>query len=205
MTAIGAIILAAGEGSRMGQAKQLLKIDGQSLVRRAARAGLDAGCDPVVVVTGAYADLVAEELAGLPIHSTVNESWSDGIGSSVRAGLAAMQRVDPSAAGAVIAVCDQPNLNAAVIRNLLAAWSKSQKPMAACEYGGTVGPPCCFSRAKFDDLSRLPDGDGAKRLLRADPANVAAISWQAGADDLDTPDDLRRFCENNPGPTQSSL
>jgi len=201
---IGAIILAAGSGSRMGQAKQLLMVEGESLVRRAARAALDGGCEAVVVVIGAYSDLVATELADLPIHSAINESWSDGIGSSIRTGLAALLRVDPSMAAAMIAVCDQPHLNSDVIRNLLTAWSASEKPMAACEYAGTIGPPCCFSRTKFVDLSRLPDADGAKRLLRADPANVATIPWPAGADDLDTPEDLQRFCQKNPGPTQSA-
>jgi molybdenum cofactor cytidylyltransferase len=193
MTPIGAIILAAGSGSRMGRAKQLLQIGGQSLVRRAARAAIDGGCQPVVVVTGAHADAVAAELADLAVVQSFNPSWSAGMGTSIRSGLAALLKSDPVISAAVILVCDQPWLSAEVVRDLLSVWSAAGKPIAACEYAGTLGPPCCFDRAAFDALSRIADADGAKKLLLADPQNVQALAWPAGSDDLDTPEDLQRI------------
>jgi thiamine-phosphate pyrophosphorylase len=190
---IAAILLAAGGGSRMGRTKQLLRVGGQSLLRNAASAAIDAECRPVVVVTGSDGDAVAAEIADLDVQIQRNPDWSRGIGTSIRCGLAAVMAKDPSVAGVVLMLCDQPHLNSKILGDLTNAWSAGGKPMAACEYAGTVGPPCCFARSMFDQLSGLGDGDGAKRLLMADPAMVTAIPWPEGADDLDTPADWERF------------
>jgi molybdenum cofactor cytidylyltransferase len=202
MTSIGAIILAAGSGSRMGRAKQLLQIEGQSLLRRAVRAALDGGCSPVIVVTGAHADIVAPELADLPVIQAFNSAWAGGMGSSIRRGLAALLESEPSIAAAAMLLCDQPRLSADVLRNLLSAWQASGKPMAACEYGGTIGPPCCFGSTMFSALGRIGDADGAKKLLLADRKNVQTIAWPEGRYDLDTPEDLRRLCQTDSPPAQ---
>ncbi len=202
MTSIGAIILAAGPGSRMGRAKQLLQIDGQSLVRRTARAALDGGCAPVVVVTGAHADAVGPELADLPVVLSFNSGWADGMGTSIRNGLASLLGSHPVIGAAIILVCDQPRLSADVVRHLIAAWSGSGKPMGACDYGGAIGPPCCFGRVMFDALGRIGDADGAKKLLAADRGNVQAIAWPEGRDDLDTPEDWQRLCQTDSRPAQ---
>lgn len=182
-------MLAAGPASRMGTPKQLLPLGGQSLVRRAAAAALEGGCEPVIVVTGAHADSVSAELRGLSIVPAFNASWSAGMGASIRAGLAALLAAQPLAEAAVVLVCDQPYLDAQVIRSLIAGWSAGGKPIAASEYGGTVGPPCCFGRAVFASLRSLADGDGAKRLLLADPQSVTRIPWPGGSVDVDTPQD----------------
>jgi len=111
MPSIGAIILAAGGGSRMGRTKQLLRLGGQSLVRRAARAALDAGCRPAVVVIGSDSDAVAADIADLPVQSALNPRWSAGIGTSIRCGLSAVLAIDPSIAAVIVALCDQPRLS----------------------------------------------------------------------------------------------
>src|SRR5215210_5943542 len=86
-TGVGAVILAAGSSSRMGSPKQTLQFRGQSLLRRAALAALDAGCRPVVVVTGAHAERCRHELYGLDVQEVFNASWETGMASSVRAGI----------------------------------------------------------------------------------------------------------------------
>jgi molybdenum cofactor cytidylyltransferase len=186
---IGAIVLAAGPASRMGRPKQLLPLRGQSLVRRAAQAALDGGCAPVIVVTGAHADAVAAELTGLAIVRAFNPDWSRGMGGSIRAGLAALLAAEPLVDAAVVMVCDQPHLDGAVVRNLVGGWSGGGNPMAASEYGGTVGPPCCFGRGAFGSLRSIADSDGAKRLLQANPQSVTRIPWPAGSVDVDTRED----------------
>jgi molybdenum cofactor cytidylyltransferase len=202
MPFIGAIILAAGGSSRMGRTKQLLGVGGQSLVRRAARAALDAGCRPAVVVTGCDADAVAADVVDLPVRPALNPQWSAGIGSSIRCGLSAVLAIEPSVAAVVVTLCDQPRLSPQVLGDLLARWSAAGKPMAACGYAGTIGPPCCFARSMFDELSRLADADGAKRLLLADPAMATILPWPAGAEDLDTDADWRRFCQTGSPPAE---
>lgn len=197
MTQIAAILLAAGDGSRMGRTKQLLRAGGQSLVRRAASAAIDAGCRPVIVVTGSSAEAIAAEIADLAVQTQFNPDWSAGIGTSIRRGLSSVLAKDPSIAAVILLLCDQPYLNSKILRDLITAWSAGGKPMAACEYAGTLGPPCCFAASMFDQLSRVADSDGAKRLLLANPAMVTSILWPQGAEDIDTPADWERFCQND--------
>jgi CTP:molybdopterin cytidylyltransferase MocA len=173
----------------MGRPKQLLSLRGQSLVRRAAQAVLDGGCAPVIVVTGAHADAVAGELAGLAIVPALNPDWPRGMGGSIRAGLAALLAAEPLADAAVLSVCDQPHLDGVVIRNLIAGWSGGGNSMAASEYGGTVGPPCCFGRSAFASLRSIAQSDGAKRLLQANLPSVTRVPWPAGSVDVDTRED----------------
>jgi molybdenum cofactor cytidylyltransferase len=199
LNGIAAILLAAGSGSRMGRTKQLLRIGGQSLVHRAATAGIDAGCKPVIIVTGSNAEAVAAEVADLPVQIALNPDWPAGMGTSIRRGLSAALATEPSISAVILMLCDQPHLDAKILRDLMAA----AKPMAACEYSGTLGPPCWFGRSMFDSLSRLADAEGAKHLLLKDRSSVATIPWPPGAEDLDSPADWDRFCQNAAPPAKS--
>jgi len=190
---VGAIVLAAGAAARMGRIKQLLKVEGQSLLRRAVRAAIEGGCGPVIVVTGAHGRETAAEIADLAAVTVENRGWAEGMGSSIRAGLAALEDTKPEMDAAVILVCDQPHLSGAVVKALVEAWSAGGRPMAACEYGGTVGTPCCFDRSVFANLAKLGDAEGAKGLLVADPAGVTRVPWPQGEVDLDTPEDCQSF------------
>jgi molybdenum cofactor cytidylyltransferase len=177
----------------MGSPKQLLTLGGQSLVRRATLAVLDGGCDTVVVVTGAHGEAVAADLAGLTAIIAFNPDWPRGMGTSLRAGLAALLAAAPQTDLALVLLCDQPHLDPQVIRNLIAGWSTSGKPMAASEYADTVGPPCCFAKSQFASLAAIADHDGAKKLLLANPQSVTKIPWPAGTVDVDTPEDWRKI------------
>jgi molybdenum cofactor cytidylyltransferase len=193
MPAIAAIVLAAGPSTRLGRPKQLLKIAGQTLVRRAALAAIEAACTPVYVVIGAGAPAVAAELANLPVITLINECWPEGMGTSVAAGAAALQKAG-GADGVAFLLCDQPRLDADLLKRLIAAWQSSGRPMAACAYANTIGPACCFAASMFDDLSRLIGDQGAKRLLLAAPPHqLCLIDWPAGAQDIDTPLDAARL------------
>jgi len=154
---------------------------------------MEGGCGVVIVVTGAYGRKTAAQIADLPAITVEHRGWRAGIGSSIRAGLAALQNAQPETDAAVILVCDQPHLSATVVKSLVDAWSAGGRPMAACEYGGTVGTPCCFDRSVFANLAKLGDAEGAKGLLLADPAGVTRVPWPQGEVDLDTPEDCQSF------------
>ncbi|HKG12318.1 MAG TPA: NTP transferase domain-containing protein, partial [Pyrinomonadaceae bacterium] len=94
---VGAVILAAGSSSRMGSPKQTLQYGGESLLRRAALAALGAGCRPVIVVTGANAELSRRELDGLDVREVLNTLWETGMASSVRAGVEGLVGADADA------------------------------------------------------------------------------------------------------------
>jgi molybdenum cofactor cytidylyltransferase len=193
MPSIAAIILAAGAASRMGAPKQLLKIDGETLIRRTARAAIEAQCSPVVAVLGAGSDEIAGELADLPVPIALNPHWQLGMGTSVRAGLAAALRFSPDIAGVLLTVCDQPHLSAQILANLLTVHARGQSPITASAYADTLGPPGVFSRQIFTALEALEDQSGAKKLITATLSDVTPFPWEAGAVDIDTPQDWASY------------
>lgn len=176
---VGAVILAAGGSTRLGQPKQFLKFEGESLVRRAVAAAAD--CDPVVVVAGDHAERMQGELSGTQAVVALNPNWRDGLGTSIRCGVQRALVIAPEIEALVLMVCDQPF----VTRELISAIRASGKSIAASAYAGTLGVPALFSREHFPKLLALPDTHGAKHLLTG--PDVAAISFPAGKIDIDTP------------------
>jgi molybdenum cofactor cytidylyltransferase len=191
--AIAAVILAAGASSRMGRAKQLLQVEGESFVRRAARAARDAGCEPVVVVTGAHADLVRDELRSHHVIECENTEWASGPASSVRSGIAAVLAVDPGASAAVFLVCDQPGVDRGVVEKLLDAYRETAARVVASAYAGTLGVPALFDRSLFDELANVDGSGGAKQVIARHAEEAAVIPFPQGEVDIDTPDDYERL------------
>ncbi len=182
----GAVILAAGASTRLGQPKQILLYRGEALVKRSAAAALAAGCQPVIVVTGATAAEIASSLRGLQVELLANENWRRGLGTSIRVGLAQVADCD----AVLLLVCDQPAVDADHLRRLIARQEETGQPMIASHYSGTAGVPALFTRACFSDLQSIADHAGAKTLLQQRPEAVATVDFPAGALDIDTPADL---------------
>jgi molybdenum cofactor cytidylyltransferase len=188
---VGAVILAAGSSSRMGSPKQTLQYRGESLLRRAALAALGAGCRPVVVVTGANAEMSRGELDGLDVREVLNTSWETGMASSVRAGVEALADADSDAA--VLMLCDQPHVTAEVISGLVAAHRATGTRVVASAYGGSFGVPALFGRTLFAELARLEGAAGARQVIQRHTSEAHFIPFPGGEVDVDTPDDFSRL------------
>jgi CTP:molybdopterin cytidylyltransferase MocA len=179
-----AVILAAGSGRRMGGPKALLRIGDETLLRRMARVALEAGCAPVLAVVGDW----DPGLGGLAVQVLVNPVVAEGMASSLRLGIATLP---PGAEAALILTVDQPAVDAALLRSLLALAGQDPDRPALCAYADTLGIPAVVPRRLFPELKTLRGDQGAKPvLLREGPA---ALPFPAGAFDLDTPEDLERF------------
>ena len=185
----GVVILAAGGSSRMGTPKQLLPINGRGLVVRAADAALAAGATPVVVVIGASADRIRPSLQDLPVLIAENPDWPEGMASSIRAGMAALDPFTPRLDAVMIALCDQPAFSSQVIRQIVTAQSASSRSIVAARYAGRNGAPALFLRAHFAELAALTGDHGARALLGADPARVDSVDLPQLGIDVDTPAD----------------
>jgi molybdenum cofactor cytidylyltransferase len=131
------------------------------------------------------------EIAGLPVQSIVNERWAEGLGSSIRAGLEALERCDREGAAeaVVLMLCDQPFVTAAVINALVTAYRSSGKGIIASEYGGTTGVPALFRRDYFGELAALSGTAGAKQIVAAHASEVVRVPFPQGTIDIDTPED----------------
>lgn len=190
---VGAVVLAAGSSSRMGSPKQALRFRGESLLRRAAIAALEAGCCPVIVVTGAHAELSRRELEGLDVREVLNPLWETGMASSIRIGVEGLLSANADMDAAVLLLCDQPHVNAAVISDLVGAHRATGSPVVASTYGGSFGVPALFSRALFDELARLEGVAGAKQVIKRHAAEARFLPFPGGEVDVDTPDDFSRL------------
>ncbi len=191
---VAAVVLAAGGSRRLGRPKQLVEIEGRPLVRRAAGAALDAGCAPVYVVLGAEAARVAGALAGAAVELVRNEGHEEGIASSIRSGIGAARDAMPPCDGALLLLVDQPRVDAALVRRLLARFGEGRgERIAACAYAGGVGVPAVFPRAAFDVLAALRGDRGAKAVLEAEGGHLLEVPFPGGEIDLDTPQDFAAF------------
>lgn len=183
------VILAAGASVRMGEPKQLLPLDGRTLIERTVDAALDSAGWPVVVVLGANAAAIRPLLARRPVLIAENPAWAEGIASSLRTGIATLQQFSRTLDAAVIALCDQPAFSGAVVNQLVARQRETGRSIVAARYSGLLGAPALFLRQHFAELAALTGEQGARVLLQSDPARVAAVDLPALAVDLDTPAD----------------
>lgn len=180
------LLLAAGEGSRLGTPKALIEIGGVRLVDRGTRMLHEAGCTPIVVVTGAAPTDVA---GAVVVH---NPDWRTGMASSLRVGLAALA---PDCPAVVIALVDQPRVTAAAVRRLRTAYDAGAR-VAVATYADRPRNPVLIAHEHFGEVAAGASGDvGARAFLRAHPELVVAVPCDdvADPDDIDTPEDLQRL------------
>jgi CTP:molybdopterin cytidylyltransferase MocA len=192
---VGAVLLAAGAGSRLGhKPKSLLELGGVPLIRRQLIALSGAGVDEVVVVLGHHAELIDPVVQAFPVTVVRNPNPDDGQVSSQRIGLAALTgKLD----SVIVALADQPLLNAQDITALIGAFKKRPEGSSVVypQVNGERGNPVMFSAE-------------VREQILAGAANVGCRQWQAAhADavapfvtdnrrykvDIDTPEDIERF------------
>ena len=209
MSKTGIIILAAGNSSRLGRPKQLLPYHGKTLLAHIAAEALDASLYPIVVVTGAYQAEVADDLRsrfsasshGLPAYPPraqpleiiFNPAWQEGMASGIVAGVSKIISLDPGIEAVIIAVCDQPFISSALLRQLVASYDMSKKGIVACTYADSIGTPVWFVRHYFGQLLALSGTEGAKKLLKQHPADLATIPFPQGHIDIDTEEDAQKL------------
>ncbi len=188
------MLLAAGEGSRFGQPKALVELDGQTLAQRGVDTLLAGGADPVLVVTGAApVDLAAQRRVRV-VH---NAEWHTGMGSSLRAALRALP---PDADAAVVALADQPLVGAEAVARLIAA-CQAGADVAVAAYEGQPRNPVLLAREHWPEVIATATGDrGARAFLRARPDLVTLVECgdTGRPDDIDTPADLDRIAGRRP-------
>jgi len=194
MTACAGLLLAAGEGRRLGTPKALVEVDGELLVDRAARMLADGGCSPVVVVLGAAAPQVTARARLADAIVVVNDDWSQGMGSSLRTGLTVLTEL--GAASAVVALVDQPKVGSDVVRRLLD--HPGGKPAVAAAYDGRQGNPVRLDASVWAEVAAAAEGDvGARAWMRSHPESVEVVACDdlGVDDDIDTVEDLARLFE----------
>jgi molybdenum cofactor cytidylyltransferase len=184
---IPAVILAAGASQRLGEPKQLVRLDGsdsgETLIERAVRMAREASLEPIIVVLGAnYVPILADSSLGDAVP-VINDEWPEGMASSIRLGVRTCRLIDKDAEGLLLMTCDQPAVTAQHLRLVT-----MRAIITASEYAGRKGIPAYFPAKHWDTLMALQGDTGARDLLREAPS----IELVDGDLDVDAREDLQR-------------
>ncbi|MGW5427181.1 nucleotidyltransferase family protein [Streptomyces sp. NPDC004059] len=191
---VAGLLLAAGGGRRLGgRPKALLEHGGRLLVEHAAGVLRAAGCGRIHVVLGARADEVRRraDLSGCVLVD--NPDWAEGMGSSLRAGLASLTGTGVRAA--LVSLVDQPGIGPEAVARVLGAF-EDEKSLVSAAYDGTRGHPVLFGAAHWPGIAATAAGDrGAREYLKENAGRIRLVECADVAEpyDIDTEADLRHL------------
>jgi molybdenum cofactor cytidylyltransferase len=190
---ISAILLAAGESRRMGSAKALLPYQGQTFIARICNTFLSAGVDELIVVLGARVDELRQ---ALPMHAklrtVINTHYTLGQLSSLTVGIGALSSESEAV---LVNLVDHPLIAAETMKTLITSFRAAPLPILVASYRGKRGHPVLFSRQVYGEILAAPLDQGAKVVIRKDPARVREIPLDDPGilADIDTPEDYARY------------
>jgi molybdenum cofactor cytidylyltransferase len=190
---ISAVILSAGESSRMGRPKALLPIDGQTFIEKIVGALKMAGIDQVVLVLGFNAEDMRRKVEHLPVEIVVNPDYKLGQLSSLQAAIAHLQ---PAADcdGMLVHLVDHPYIDPRLVRLMVQRFADTKPLIVVPRHQGRRGHPVIFSRALFGELLGAPADQGAKAVVNAHRAETLEIDTDnIGITlDIDTPEEYQK-------------
>jgi len=184
------IILAAGSSSRLGRPKQLLELDGNTLLQKSVITAL-AISKNVIVVLGANEKLIQPTISQFPIQIILNKKWAEGMSSSIRAGMSILENRNCEAV--LIMLCDQPFVDAILLEKMISVFKKSELPIVAAEYEKKLGVPAIFDVSFFPKLKTLEGQKGAKALIISNLKKTKHFFFKKGKIDIDTEKDWEDF------------
>lgn len=186
---VAAVVLAAGASRRLGQSKQVLALDGATVLDATLAVALRSGCGPVVVVLGGDGDLVRAQVDLAGVQVVENPDFGEGCATSVRTALAALP---PETEGIVLLLGDQPRVRTDTIVTLVAA--ARTHAVGVCRYDDGLGHPLWFDRGMFEALEAMHGDRAVWKLVDAQgpDADVARVRVAGPVPrDIDTWDDYR--------------
>ena len=190
--AVVGILLAAGESSRMGTAKQLLDIDGEPLIVHTVRKLLAVNIE-LITVLGARFEQIKPVLNKFPTSVIYNRNYRDGMGTSLVAALKYLDKQQVRPTAILLSVCDQPYLTTDLLQILLEKHYATPTRIITAHYGENFGVPAILPRRFFPELLTLQADKGAKKIMLRHPTELTFVDFPTGDFDLDTPDDYATF------------
>lgn len=195
---VAGVLLAAGTSSRMGSNKLLFELDGESVLRRAAKRALAGGLSPLVVVLGHESDKAARELEGLPCEWALNPLYEQGINSSLKSGIMAVQGMKVQAA--MVMLADMPFVTPEMIAAMIDRYRTTTAQLVISDYEGVNAPPMVYDRSLFMELLMMTGEGCGRQVVKRHKAEAEVLPWPvATLADLDVPEDYARVKENQGG------
>lgn len=190
MTSLYTVILAAGGSRRLGQPKQLLRKQRETLLLRSLRIAHGITPHRVVLVLGAQRlrlRLAIGRWHCPPTRIVDNGRWPDGMGTSLDQGLRALP---PACGAALLLLVDQPGITRRGLQPLLRVARRHPQKLVASWYSGRPGVPAIIPRRYWRELRRLGGDQGARGLLRSRRSELVTVPMPEAAWDIDEPGDL---------------
>lgn len=192
----GIIILAAGNSSRLGKPKQLLKFQGKSLVQRAIETATKTNAQGSVLILGANLELILTDIRNSKVNVVINKNWKEGMASGMQKGLEYMEKkLAPDQV--IMMLCDQPFVNSDLLNSLIEKQKETGKGIVACQYNDILGVPVLFTKMYFKELGTLKGSEGAKKVLYSHQDDLAQVEFPEGAIDIDTLEDYEKLTKEN--------
>jgi molybdenum cofactor cytidylyltransferase len=187
---LSAIILAAGESKRMGEAKQLMPLGKSTLLEQAIDNLLNSSVDETIVVLGHQAEEITKKIASKPVKIVINPDYQQGMSTSIVAGLI---MVDPRSRAVMLALGDQPLVTSRTINQLIGAFIKHNKGIAVPTYRGRRGHPIIFDIKYKAELFKLKGDIGGREIIQNHPKDVfmVAVDSESVVSDIDTQEDYK--------------
>ena len=189
---VAAIVLAAGMSQRMGMPKQLMPLGDKTLLEHALANVRSADVSEIVLVLGAYADEIEQKIATDGLKIVINSLYEQGMGTSIRAGLAAL---DPSTTAALIVLADQPFVRPTTLDQLISYHAEHGSQITLPLYKGFRGNPVLLDQSVFPEMTGLSGDVGCRAIfgthtegIHKVPVNDIGVLL-----DIDTLDDLRHL------------
>jgi molybdenum cofactor cytidylyltransferase len=189
---IGAVILAAGTSSRMGEAKQLLRLGGVTLLDQVVHNLRGSRVDEIVIVLGHEAETIKQQTTAKNLKVVVNKSYRQGMGTSLRAGLSALpSEVD----AALIVLADQPFVRSATFDRIIDHYQQSNAQIVIPTYKGFRGNPVLLDRSVFSEVMALTGDIGCRAIFGNHLGGIAKVPVEDVGIllDLDSKDDVARL------------
>ena len=190
---IVAVVLAAGESSRMGRPKALLPIDGQTFIERIVAALKQTQVGKIIVILGHNASELEAKISHLPVQILINTDYKQGQLSSLQLAVRELQ-ADNDCDGMLVHLVDHPYLAPALVQEMIRRFYETEKRIIVPKFHGKRGHPVIFSNALFGELLSAPMDEGAKAVVNAHRAETLEIETQEEgiAVDIDTPELYQR-------------
>jgi molybdenum cofactor cytidylyltransferase len=184
---IAAIVLAAGQGTRFGKCKQLMPLDGKPLLQHTLERVNESEIDEVVVVLGAFAEEIQKQIQFDKERIVINPDFERGMSTSLQAGL---RSIDRSADAVVIALGDQPFVEAKTIDALLDEYRRSRSRIVVPTYNGRRGNPVLIDRSLFERALEIRGDVGFRAVFGKEDVAEVPVSDSGVIIDIDTMEDI---------------
>lgn len=194
---INAIVLAAGESSRMGKPKPLLQFGDRTFLEQIITVLQDAHVDRITVVLGARAEAIARTVDLSETDVVVNNGFRNGQLSSLIAGL---ESTPPETEAILLCLVDSPFITSDTVNQVVERFRETNAPIVIPTFHGKRGHPSLFAHAVFEQLMKAPPEEGARHVVRANEDKIVEVEVpeNAIAVGINTPEDYRAHFGTDP-------